>query len=152
MPDTGKPIWVAQTSRERKIVQDLNDAHRELEHFKHEVFRLKAQLKMATRGHQLSEAPKQRGEVLRPGAVGYITHVELTAQGRSALEFDVGLTLADMLILGVVNSVEGGKITFDRIAAFIPKNIADSAKVISYTHLMGVRGLLDVTFEKIVPE
>lgn len=144
--------FVATTSREREMVRELNDRGQEIERLRTELTRANTRnkhLEEAVKRGPLVPAPAIKGEVLRPGAVGYVTHVKITAQGRIAFEGDEPLTMCDMLILGVVAKYKN--ITFDRIAAFIPREIADSKKVISYTNLLDNRGYLTLDYEKILP-
>jgi len=149
--------WVATTPRERELVREVNDRGQEIERLRMELFRTRArnkQLEEAVKRGPLVPAPPVKGEVLRPGAVGYITHVKMTAQGRIAFATDgegprKALTLCDMLILGVAAKYDD--MTFDRIEAFIPKDIADRKTVRSYTNLLDQRGWLTLDYEKVVP-
>lgn len=142
--------WVATTAREREMVREINERGHEIERLRNELIderRENERLREAAKRGPLSPPPKLKGEVLRPGAIGYITHVKITAQGRRALEHEVGLTLPDMLILGIAALKPDG-LTFDKIQANVPREIAEKSKVISYTNLMEQRGLLEIRYER----
>lgn len=147
--------WVSTTARERDMVREINERGQEIERLRNSLIdaqRENARLREAIKRGPLTPAPKLKGEVLRPGAIGYITHVKITAQGKRAFEHEVGLTLCDMLILGIASLKPDDSVTFDKIQDNVPKTIAEKSKVVSYTNLLDTRGFLDITYEHIVPD